>query len=230
MSGSALHPPSSGEIEIDTWECDPVKTRRTSPYRPWQEIAADKKAEQMARIPREWLILDASLSRLTTPDLRPLAEASGILSTHELDITGGECDATALLAEIASGRLTAVEVVTAFCKRAAVAQQACNCLTELMFMDAIAAAKKLDEAYVETGKTVGPLHGLPMSFKVAKLWLRPPPSHKVRKECHILTSERNVSMSRATMPLMAIYPGHLIRLRRTLTSCLWSKLQVLLLL
>lgn len=134
----------------------------------------------MARIPREWLIPDANLLRTTTPDLRPLAEASGILSTHELDITGGKYDATALLVEIASGRLTAVEVVTAFCKRAAVAQQACNCLTEIMFADAIAAAEKLDEAYVKTGKTVGPLHGLPMSFKVAELCPRPTPRHEVR--------------------------------------------------
>lgn len=194
MSDNALCHSSSGETETDTRHCDPVKTIRTSPYRPWQEIAADKKAEQIARLPQEWLIRDANLLQTTAPDLRPLAEASGILSTHELDITGGQYDATALLAEIASGRLTAVEVTIAFCKRAAVAQQACNCLTEIMFADAIAAAEKLDEAFVQTGKTVGPLHGLPMSFKVANLWLRPPPSHGVHKGHHTLTSGRNVSM------------------------------------
>lgn len=147
--------------------CDPVKTKRTSPYRPWQEIAADKKTEQLGRIPQEWLVPESKLHQIDTPDLRPLAELSGILSTQELKITGKDYDATALLAEIASGALTAVEVITAFCKRAAVAQQACNCLTEIMFSDAIATAKKLDEAYSKTGKTVGPLHGLPMSFKVA---------------------------------------------------------------
>lgn len=172
MSNNALCHSLSGGTETDTRDCDPVKTTRTSPYRPWQEIAADKKAQQIARIPQEWLIRDNDLLQTATPDLRPLAEASGILSTHELEITGGQYDATALLAEVASGRLTAVQVVTAFCKRAAVAQQACNCLTEIMFADAIAAAEKLDEAYVKTGKTVGPLHGLPMSFKVAKCWLR----------------------------------------------------------
>lgn len=194
MSDNALCHSSSGETETDTRDCDPVKTIRTIPYRPWQEIAADKKTEQIARIPREWLIRDANLLQTTAPDLRPLAEASGILSIRELDITGGQYDATALLAEIASGRLTAVEVTTAFCKRAAVAQQACNCLTEIMFVDAIAAAEKLDEAYAKTGKTVGPLHGLPMSFKVAELWLRPPHSYRVHKEHHMLTSRRNVSM------------------------------------
>lgn len=212
MSDNALCHSLSGEIETDTRDCDPVKTVRTSPYRPWQEISAAKKAEQMARIPQEWLITDVDLLQTTTPDLRPLAEASGILSAHELNITGGKNDATALVAEIASGRLTAVEVVTAFCKRAAVAQQACNCLTEIMFADAIAAAEKLDEAYFKTGKTVGPLHGLPMSFKVAILWFRPPPSHEVHKEHHILKSRRNVFMLKVMMQLMAISPAPSTRL------------------
>ncbi|CAN8096339.1 unnamed protein product [Discula destructiva] len=154
---------ASGGTGIDTPYCDPVKTRRTGPYRPWQDIAAEKKAEQLARIPREWLIPETLETGV--PDLRHLASLSGLLSARELGITGAQYDATALLAEIASGALTATEVVTAFCKRAAVAQQVCNCLTEIMFTDAIAAAERLDEAYSRTGKTIGPLHGLPMSFK-----------------------------------------------------------------
>lgn len=151
--------------EIETKDCDPVKTERSRPYRPWQEIAAEKKAEQLARIPREWLVPETL--HTDTPDLRPLAALSGVLTDRELEITGEQYDATALLAEIACGALTATEVVIAFCKRAAVAQQACNCLTEIMFSDAIVAAGKLDEAYFKTGRTIGPLHGLPMSFKVA---------------------------------------------------------------
>lgn len=145
--------------------CDPVKTKRTVPYRSWQEIAAEKKAEQRARIPEAWLVPESLEIDLT--DLRPLAQASGILTDHDLDITGEHYDATALLDKMAAGVLTAVEVVSAFCKRAAVAQQVCNCLTEIMFADAITAAEKLDDVYNRTGKTVGPLHGLPMTFKVS---------------------------------------------------------------
>jgi len=40
-----------------------------------------------------------------------------------------------------------------------------NCLTVTMFDDAIQRAKELDEHYKQTGKTVGPLHGLPISLK-----------------------------------------------------------------
>lgn len=148
----------------NTAGCDPVKTRRTAPYRPWQEISAEKRAEQRARIPPAWLIPETLKTDLT--DLRPLAQASGILTDLDLDITGTHHDATALLDKMAAGVLTAVEVVSAFCKRAAVAQQVCNCLTEIMFADAITAAARLDDVYRRTGKTVGPLHGLPMTFKV----------------------------------------------------------------
>jgi amidase len=40
-----------------------------------------------------------------------------------------------------------------------------NCLTETFFDRAIAHAKELDEEYARTGRTRGPLHGLPVSLK-----------------------------------------------------------------
>ncbi|KAI9746634.1 MAG: hypothetical protein M1818_000348 [Claussenomyces sp. TS43310] len=130
----------------------------------WQEIHAAKKVEQLERIPAEWRLSEASLPTAGIVDLRPIAESCGLLSPQELVITR-DYDATALIAAIADGTYTAVEVVKAFCKRAAVAQQVCNCLTEIMFLDAISAAEGLDNYFKETGKTVGPLHGLPMTFK-----------------------------------------------------------------
>ncbi|KUI64807.1 hypothetical protein VM1G_01246 [Cytospora mali] len=142
-----------GASGVDTSGCDPVKTKRTTPYKPWQEIAAAKKAERLSRIPEEWIIQGKGLST-DAVDLRPIASLCGVLSDRELEITGETYDATALLAKIADGIYTSVEVVTAFCKRAAIAQQVCNCLTEIMFADAIAAAEKLDEQYNRTGKTV----------------------------------------------------------------------------
>lgn len=159
-STGTTHPPS----EADTLGCDPVKTKRTTPYRPWQDIVADKKAEQLSRIPKEWHLELVGQSNTAT-DLRPLAWTSGLLSDRELEITSSH-DATSLLAKIADRSYTSVEVVTAFCKRAAIAHQVANCLTEIMFAEAIAEAEKLDAEYERTGKTVGPLHGLPMTFKV----------------------------------------------------------------
>ena len=135
--------------------------------RPWTEIHQAKKAEQFSRIPSEWRLSSEFLTtHKDTVDLRPLAASSGILTERELEITDRKYDATALAGQIASGTYSATEVVTAFCKRTAIAQQLCNCLTEIMFLDAIEAAKKLDEEYKKTGKTVGPLHGIPMTFKV----------------------------------------------------------------
>ncbi|KAL1882488.1 hypothetical protein Plec18167_002904 [Paecilomyces lecythidis] len=130
----------------------------------WQKIQAAKKAEQAARIPSEWKLPETALPPHGTVDLRPYAASSGILSDRELHITE-KYDATALAGEIAKGTFSAVEVVTAYCKRAAVAQQLCNCLTEIMFLDAMEAAKRLDVEYKKTGKVVGPLHGVPMTFK-----------------------------------------------------------------
>ncbi|KAJ3324186.1 hypothetical protein HDU93_002855 [Gonapodya sp. JEL0774] len=74
-------------------------------------------------------------------------------------------DAAALAAEIASGTFTSLEVTEAFILRAIIAQVYTNCLTEILFQDAIQQAKQLDEYYQSTGKTIGPLHGVPCSVK-----------------------------------------------------------------
>ena len=53
----------------------------------------------------------------------------------------------------------------AFCKRAAIAHQLTNCLTEIFFDDALVRAKFLDEEYARTSKMLGPLHGVSISLK-----------------------------------------------------------------
>ncbi|KAK0121883.1 hypothetical protein ONS95_010161 [Cadophora gregata] len=131
--------------------------------RSWQDIRDAKKAEQAARIPVEWRLTEFPLAG--TIDVRPVASTCGILSGRELKITGNSYDATSLASAIANGIYSAEEVAVAFCKRAAVGHQLCNNLTEIMFLDAIDEAKRLDQYFQETGKTVGPLHGLPMTFK-----------------------------------------------------------------
>ncbi len=40
-----------------------------------------------------------------------------------------------------------------------------NCLTEIFFDEGLARAAELDRILAETGKPVGPLHGLPISLK-----------------------------------------------------------------
>ncbi|EAW09104.1 putative general amidase [Aspergillus clavatus NRRL 1] len=131
----------------------------------WQQKAQAKQAEAADKIPSEWR-LSAELLKTTANDsnILDIPTKSGILSAHELDITGNH-DATALLQKLAARELTSVEVTTAFSKRAAIAQQLTSCLTETFFDRALARAKELDDHLAATGKPVGPLHGLPISLK-----------------------------------------------------------------
>lgn len=95
----------------------------------------------------------------------PIFESCGLLTAREVDITDAE-DCVALLEKIHSKEWSALEVTTAFCKRAAIAQQLVNPLMDIDFERGIQRAKELDDYLESTGKVVGPLHGLPISFKV----------------------------------------------------------------
>lgn len=70
-----------------------------------------------------------------------------------------------LLDQLAKAKVSAVTVAGAFLRAAVIAQTLTNCLTELLPREALETAKKLDEHLKTTGKTVGPLHGLPVSVK-----------------------------------------------------------------
>lgn len=73
--------------------------------------------------------------------------------------------ASELAAKISARELTSIEVTRAFCHRAAIAHQLTNCLTEIFFDEALQQAERLDTILRETGKTLGPLHGVPVSLK-----------------------------------------------------------------
>lgn len=89
---------------------------------------------------------------------------SGILTAQELEITESY-DATALSEAIAARKHSAVEVVVAFAKRAIIAHQLTCCLTEWCLAEAIETAAYLDNYLAKTGRTLGPLHGIPVSIK-----------------------------------------------------------------
>jgi amidase len=127
----------------------------------WRETARQKRQQQASSIPVDW--------RLKTipadfKDCRPVIESCGILSAEELEITN-TTEASKIVDNILSQVWTSEAVATAFCKRAAVAQQLIGCCTEMFFERAIQGAKELDEHLARTGKPVGPLHGLPISLK-----------------------------------------------------------------
>jgi amidase len=128
----------------------------------WQQKAETKRSQAAAKIPQEWKIPKSILGKgYSTFDI---PRQSGILSDHEVDITENH-DATDLIRKLASKEYSSLDVTTAFCKRAAIAQQLTSCLTETFFDSALRRAKELDDHLATTGKIVGPFHGLPISIK-----------------------------------------------------------------
>lgn len=89
------------------------------PAATWEHRGTAKRAELAAALPK-----DLVLSSLPSADVRnvtAIPTSCGLLSARELDITGATV--SGLLADLASAKYSAVEVTTAFIKRAVIAQQ-----------------------------------------------------------------------------------------------------------
>ncbi|GAA5849648.1 hypothetical protein JCM8547_000520 [Rhodosporidiobolus lusitaniae] len=140
---------------------------RTSPditKENWREKAAAKGAARVGLIPPEWRLPAEVSGDDTMLSVMDVPRTCGIFSERELEITE-EDDVGELARSIAEKRYSAVEVTVAYSKRAAVAHQLTNCLTEIFFDRALKRAAELDEHVHRTGKVVGPLHGVPVSLK-----------------------------------------------------------------
>lgn len=138
----------------------------TSSSSSWKLVAAAKQQSRLGQIPAEWRLpaeVVAKADPNSRTDVRSIPASCGILASEELAIT--ESPVADILAKLQSRTWTSEAVTAAFCKRAAIAHQLTNCLTEIFFDEAIAAAKKLDQHYQTTGKPAGPLAGLPVSLK-----------------------------------------------------------------
>ncbi|KAE8162563.1 amidase signature domain-containing protein [Aspergillus tamarii] len=129
----------------------------------WQAIAKSKQESLRAAIPSEWMIPANLLPQEHQTDVTSFPRQSGWFTNRELEILS--TSAPRILAHLETGSWTSVEVTKVFCKAAAAAHQLTNCLSEILFDEAIARAKQLDEHLRKTGKPKGPFHGLPISLK-----------------------------------------------------------------
>ncbi|KAM9928372.1 hypothetical protein OXX59_001872 [Metschnikowia pulcherrima] len=86
-----------------------------------------------------------------------------LLTPAEFEIT--DSSVVAITQNIASGKWSSVEVFKAFAKRATIAHQFTNCALDLFPEEGLKRAEYLDEYFKKNGKTIGPLHGLPVSLK-----------------------------------------------------------------
>lgn len=132
----------------------------------WEARAASKREAELAKIPAEWRLPAEFLNSNETSSHGVLDVPSkcGILTPEELLVTQN-FDATSLAKVVQYGSLKAKDVAVAFCKRAAIAQQLTNCLTETFFDEAIKRGQWLDNYLAEHGRPIGPLHGVPVSIK-----------------------------------------------------------------
>ncbi|KZT59894.1 amidase signature enzyme [Calocera cornea HHB12733] len=113
----------------------------------WKDIAAKKQAERAAAI--------AAAAR--TIQSYHLPQRSAHLSATAGEITHNIQTHTA--------GWTAELVTAAYISRALEAHAATNCITEVMFLDALEQARALDKEFEATGRARGALHGVPVSFK-----------------------------------------------------------------
>ncbi|UNI18404.1 Amidase [Purpureocillium takamizusanense] len=149
----------------------------------WQDIASACQELVLDAIPCRWRLSEKPES--SVKDVRDVPATCGLMTEKQLAIT--EQETTQLVSHLHDGRLTSVEVTEAFCARAAIAHQCVsgcgsndsrltrapdqvNCLTGFFYDEAIARASELDATLRDTGKPVGPLHGLPIAIKDTFEW------------------------------------------------------------
>ncbi|KAJ5204029.1 uncharacterized protein N7498_004908 [Penicillium cinerascens] len=126
----------------------------------WERIVAQKRAardqllapylvdDEEQRQPRVHRVDERS--RLKDPEMQIITDIDGI---EELSRS------------LRKGEFTAEQVTKAYIKRAVVAHQLTNCLSEVVFEDALEQARKLDVHFDAAREPKGPLHGVPITLK-----------------------------------------------------------------
>ncbi len=126
----------------------------------WEVLVAEKKVRQAASIPKEWVITPPSDDVL---DVTDIPAKCGLLSARELEIT--EVSSVALLlGKIATGAWSAIEVTTAFCKRAAIAHQVVRTLSFSLNIQLTFAVLSLRQIVLQRSFLIVPSRGLPGSM------------------------------------------------------------------
>lgn len=132
----------------------------------WVPRIEEYRAKLKAAIPSEYMVeLPKPIEDLMAAQFNAVAYLydEKLLSAEDLAIT--DTSSSGLVDQIAASKLTSVRVFEAFARRAVLAHQFTSCISDLFLDEGLARAKFLDEYLSKNGKTIGPLHGLPISLK-----------------------------------------------------------------
>lgn len=132
-----------------------------TPLQTWEERARDKQSRILNHVPQKFIHTELEFSKTDTASVMHIPDQ--YLSPLEKAITA--LKAEELVSAIAKREFTAVQVLDAFTHRAAIAHELLHCCLAFLYPTARARAEELDEYLASTGRTVGPLHGLPISVK-----------------------------------------------------------------
>ncbi|KAL1959969.1 hypothetical protein VTO42DRAFT_637 [Malbranchea cinnamomea] len=128
----------------------------------WMDIVIQKRQIREKALSPYQLSEDDVRSRPECVD--NVFERSRIEPQRAQDIT--DIDSVELLHQgMKEGKFSAKDVTLAYIKRATIANQLTNAITEVLFEDALAQAERLDKLFKETGRLQGPLHGVPVTLK-----------------------------------------------------------------
>lgn len=132
------------------------------------DVAKGKQARRESLIPSAWRAKEEQVAQCKASGRKDWALhlPDVVLSPEERQIT--VTTAPQLLQHMWGGvqpRWSARQVAEAYCKRAVLAHQVTNCLTEICFQEALQRAEELDADYARTGRQAGPLAGIPISIK-----------------------------------------------------------------
>lgn len=122
--------------------------------------ALDKNTLVEYRIPESEVPSDLDSKIFNTVDFLSTSKS---LSDKEKEIT--LMSASELASKISKSELSSVEVLKAFAHRAVIVQQLTHFAMDFFIHEGIERAQELDDYLAKNGKTVGPLHGLPISLK-----------------------------------------------------------------
>lgn len=128
----------------------------------YKEISVIARKRRDANI-RAYYQVPKSDVEILPNNITEYALRSDYYDASELDII--QAEAPIILSHIKTRKWTALEVAKAFCKASAYAQELTNCLTEVLYPEAMERAQDLDDYLARTGRTIGPFHGLPISLK-----------------------------------------------------------------